>query len=529
MPGSRGVTSILEFISRFESGFTSGQLITRFLRANDASVIFAGPVSGLLRPPNGSWHLHVRLPRPLEERFGISRQFLVLCLPVTDLRSQHVLLVKSLISQAEVRVEPDFAMVVTSDPETATKIADWGVDRDTGVVIAGVSTDALEEFCAGSAVQGALATIIGDWLRSQNLYDQRDPATGDRFFGRADLLRELDRKVGQNRGHVGVFGLRRIGKTSVLYELQDRLRRRKGVSPFFVDLERYGSAAQAAFQLGGLIIKRAAEEGSASERAMRQALRVPDHWHDIDPTSLIAAVGDALISVMTSGALRDKQVVLIMDEAESLLPDPLKPGKHAVTFFRMLRGVAQETRSLSLVLAGVNATPSESAVLGDDDNPLFQLVAPEYLGPLEDVDCSEMVRKVGRRMQIKWDQPILDELTAAAGGHPLLARLIASDVVTSNVDRPLRPTHAQLRDVLASFEENHSSVFEQIVFGLKRYYPDELDLLLMIAAGEIDFASDLIDDNPRLLKHLVGYGVVEPRDLSISIPVFGRWLRAHRR
>ncbi len=528
MSTPRASKSILDYISGFERDFPSATQITRFFRVNDTQIIYAAPVSGLLKPPRGSWHLHVKLPRRLEEQFSISRQFVVLCLPVRDLRSQHVLLIKSLISQADVRVEPDFAIVVTDDSDTSEKIADWGVDRDTGVVIAGVSLDEIEQLCAGSDTQRGLERIIGEWLRSQNLYDQRDPATGERFFGRGELLRELDRKLAQNRGHVGIFGLRRIGKTSVLYQLQDRLRRRDGIVSLFVDLERYAAAPQAALHIGGLIARLVADDTSVGVSAIRRSLHLPDHWEDGSPVSLIATVGDAIISALTSGALQGQQVVLILDEMEMLLPEPTAPTESALAFLRTLRGVAQETRSVSIVLAGVNATPTESPVLGNFDNPLFQLVAPEYLGPLDLVDCSEMVRKVGRRMQVQWDKPVLEELSVAAGGHPLLARLIASDVVTTNTDRPLRPTHGHIRKSLADFEHRHSSIFEQIVVGLKRYYPEELEVLFLISSGDIEFASELVDENPDLLRHLVGYGVVDERDLSISIPVFADWLRAHR-
>ena len=208
-------------------------------------------------------------------------------------------------------------------------------------------------------------------------------------------------------------------------------------------------------------------------------------------------------------------LVLMLDEAESVMPSAASPSEHAGDLFRVVKGVAQETERLNLVLAGVNATPSESPFLGRDDNPLFGLLSIHYLGPLEPAECHEMIRTLGRKMQVRWDGRGVEVLTEEVGAHPLLARLVASEVTKAFPDRPLRPSIDMVQGVLEDFRSRAGLLFQQMLQSLERYYPDELDLLNFVAQGELEFANDLLEDNPTLGAHLEGYGVLDKSKLQI--------------
>jgi len=515
-----------DYLGEFEQQFVYGAELRKFFRTASATITYAAPVRR--DAPPGSWVLHVRLSPRLEERFGISREFLVYCMPVTDLQTRSVTQVKKLVESAENPIESDLAMIVTSDPQAKEKLTDWGVERTTGMIIIPLDRDQLVNSTSGDTASVALEEVISNWISAYNLYDQREPVSGERFFGRSDLLRDLDRKLAGGAGHVGIFGLRRIGKTSVLLELKDRLRRRPNVVPVFIDLEGSPATSHVAYRLGQELVKAISSRSSTSERSIQRTLRLPEKWDDIPPRMLISNIGDNLRDALSSGVLSGSRLVLIFDEAEILLPDTTNPKEYAIDLFRVLRGVAQETQALTLVLAGVNATPAESPTLGNEDNPLFGLLSIEYLGPLTIDECTQMVRRVGRKMQLRWEAPGLMRLASAVGAHPLLARLAASDVATTQTERPLRPNIAQVEAALGDFPQKHSAIFSQMVQSLQRYYPDEFELLKLIAAGEIEFALTFASENATILNHLSGYGVVNEREMEISIPVFARWLRAHQ-
>jgi hypothetical protein len=517
--------TLQQHVERFQAEFAFGDAVVRLFRSADAFVIFASPV--LRDAPPGSWVLHVLLPRQLGEHFGMTRQFAVYCTTVTELQPRDITRLKRLIADATDPIESDVAMLVTCDSEAAEKLRDWSIDRSHGLIVISVSRQRLEELFKVGLSETVLPSLIAKSISAFNLYDQREPVTGERFFGRADLLRDLDRKLAQGAGHLGIFGLRRIGKTSLLLELQERLRKRPDVVPLFVDLERSTTVEHVAFRVGEQLAKVVAAKSPLSERAARRALSLPDDWHGVEPLRLIADLGDTLKNLLTDGVLSSVRLVLILDEAEILLPSVERPKERAIEFFRVLRGVAQETQQLTLVLAGVNASPSESPFLGDEDNPLFGLLSVEYLGPLTPQECKEMVRLVGRKMQIRWDEAPLTALARGVGSHPLLARLAASEVVADGSDRPTRPNTGHVEAMLGEFHHRNAPIFQQMVQSLRRYYPEEFELLSILATGDASFAREYAEAHPNTLNHLSGYGVVDRNTLGLSIPVFAEWLRAH--
>jgi hypothetical protein len=64
-----------------------------------------------------------------------------------------------------------------------------------------------------------------------------NPVSGEDFFPRPDVVDRLHDDLAMNRGSRRLFALRRIGKTSVLVELERRLRASKGLTVIRVDVQ----------------------------------------------------------------------------------------------------------------------------------------------------------------------------------------------------------------------------------------------------------------------------------------------------
>jgi len=527
-PGTGGIE---HHLGRFEQEFPRGGLIRRFVRSVGIDPIFASPVQPVLRAPAGSWVLHVRLPRTLEDTFGFTRQFVIYCLASSDLQTRNVEQLKRLIANANPPVTHDFAIIVSEDLDAKAKLRDWAVERSEGMVVVPVTPCDIEKLLADpQQAPQAIPHLLEEAFHSRNLYDERDPVHGNRFFGRAEDLRELDRLISHGNRHIGIFGLRRIGKTSLLLELIDRLKKRSEVLPLFVNLEISSSApsaAHVAWRVGDAVAAAlAARSETLSHNGARRALGIPNDWMEVPPDKLMTDLATSLVGVLTTGALSGLRLVVFLDEAEILLPNTTEPMADAIHLLRMIRGVSQQTEQLTVVLAGVNATPSENPVIGDSDNPLFGLLSIRYLGPLDSTSCSELIRGVGRRMRMRWDPAATKVVTSYVGGHPLLARLAASDVWERHPERPLRPTAEMVKRDLQGFHVRNSNIFVQMIQSLQRYYPDELELLKIIASGDKEFALGLLRDDPATLNHLIGYGVVDEATLEISVPAFHAWLRS---
>ncbi len=213
----------------------------------------------------------------------MTRKFAVYCMTVTDLQARDITRLTRLIADAVDPIESDVAMLCTCDTRTEDKIRDWSIDRSHGLIVIPMTGQRLDELLALGLSETILPNVIAKSISAYNLYDQREPVTGERFFGRADILRDLERKLAQGAGHVGLFGLRRIGKTSLLLELQARLRKRPDVMSIFLDLESSATTEHAAFRLADELLRIVTRLTEVPKDVLSGGgFALPDAWTDED-------------------------------------------------------------------------------------------------------------------------------------------------------------------------------------------------------------------------------------------------------
>jgi hypothetical protein len=434
--------------------------------------------------------------------------------------------VREQIHQVDPELEQGVLVVATDDDAAAEKLRDWALERSAGFTAVPISPSLLQPGRAAVRPM-TLEGLLAEWLIDRDPYRQLLPVTGESFFGRRNFLEMLTEKV-QSGEHVGIFGLRKIGKTSVLLELARRLSTTNDVVPVVIDLQASAaaaSAAHAAFSLGSTLASVAAERSGVAENRIKTAMRLPSHWGDKPAGHLISDVTDALGNLLDRGALSDMKLAIFLDEIELLLGENGRgPMDHALAFLRGMRALSQRTRRLSLVIAGVNATPCEQALLAGVDNPLYSFVEVRYLGAMERAAGREMVRGAGARVGVKWTDAVLDTLLDIVGRHPLLTRLAASHVVSSQQARPYRPSREEVRKALTAFHRDEAPILREIIQSLDRFYPEELELFTLIALGEGEAVAEWQREYPEALNHLEGYGVVDIDQMRVAIPVLERFL-----
>ncbi|HZR20017.1 MAG TPA: hypothetical protein VFE51_22220 [Verrucomicrobiae bacterium] len=66
-----------------------------------------------------------------------------------------------------------------------------------------------------------LRTTLDKWLFRRDLFAANAPVQGDRFFARTNALSQIGDAVASSKS-VGIFGLRKVGKTSLLHEIRRR-------------------------------------------------------------------------------------------------------------------------------------------------------------------------------------------------------------------------------------------------------------------------------------------------------------------
>jgi WD40 repeat protein len=251
-------------------------------------------------------------------------------------------------------------------------------------------------------------------------YDESRPIIDPTwFYGRHDLLERLRVALRQGQ-HAGLFGLRKVGKTSLIHQLRARLSSTMSV---WIDCQGYPPVADAIF---GAILNQISTElrirgidvpplpnGASANEFRTKFLRLYGAWVD-------------------SGG--NGPLVLILDEADKLFPDrKMSQSDHIlsswVTLFRVLRSLAQERSCLSILATAYRPDMNRQNLLSSTvgENPMFMSFQEYFLGSLDKGETETMVREIGAWKDIEWSPEALGSAYSLCGGHPLVTRFFASE------------------------------------------------------------------------------------------------------
>lgn len=320
------------------------------------------------------------------------------------------------------------------------------------------------------------------------------------FFGRQQILaRYIDSiKRGENRG---IFGLRKTGKTSLLYKINRVVSEQKLGEVFFYDCK------------------------SPSFRKL--------HWHEFlheiysnicsrvglgvkDETDEVSVIRNMRTAVKDASA-KGKKLILVFDEIEYIsFIAPLDEHWKIefVDFWQTIWSIQSSHRNLAFIVSGVNASVCEvdSIVVNGRkiQNPMFGIVQSEYLRGLSEDECGTMIKTLGRRMGLKFDYDAVDCFYHQYGGHPMLTRLACSklNMHFSEENRPITISEKQAEQLIPEINTELVYYFKHVISELQEFYPDEYEMFEMLACGQVaDFLE--LSRSLELTKHLYDYGLIE--------------------
>ena len=349
----------------------------------------------------------------------------------------------------------------------------------------------------------------------RRLFDFRLPAGEWQFFGREKELEALERDV--LTGHsLGVFGLRKVGKTSLLERMAEKLREgRAGVQrgiPVKVDLQATSYLRRNFDGVAELI-------GAALDRELSRAqIQVP-----ASPPHPLERLRVAVEHIENALGAR---VVVILDEYEVLLAARRIPRSDGVELLTFLRGLAQEQpKGFSFVLAGRNQRLLAPARIDDADNPMYRFLRNVPVAGLVPDDCRRMVRALGGRMGLHFEPDALDLLLQETGGHPALVRTLGDliDVHVPTSDRnPAIVDAALVKRVLPRFSREVDEDMREFVNAANDVDARAGDYLVHLAHGVPWIGGP---SEARIDDALIGYGILHPDTHAFRIGRLCTWLR----
>jgi hypothetical protein len=296
----------------------------------------------------------------------------------------------------------------------------------------------------------ALAADLGPSALSP--YSPGKPASGSRFFGRGKFIQQII--SGKSVKNSTIVGNRRIGKTSLLHEIRERLSElyKPGHTIHFADV--YASKCQSTWdavylilsQLGVALPTQWTKFGAIAPRFVK---RFPQILHDF-------------------ARQRQTLVVLFFDEFDSFLESD---RQNDWQFAHLLREVAAEEGLCAVIIAGFRSLMQARV---KQDTPYYNFTGEIALTPLTREETLDMVQIPLGRLGIDVSQSTIPSLIyRETRGKPEMIQMYCQAVISLYERRNALPHEAELQQFVSrdpSFNRtilhtflNNTNPFEQVL------------------------------------------------------------------
>lgn len=375
-----------------------------------------------------------------------------------------------------------------------------------------------------------LQARLRTFLYERDLFGVATPLQNDNmFFGkdRTDIISELFGKYRQGE-HGGLFGLRKIGKTSILNLLQQRVDQSNGVVKYF-DCTKYHHLRW--YQFLRQIIIEIGDKYLNGEDNSTAVSFVPDEYDEMTANLSFEKDLKKLYNLLSN-----KRMLFIFDEIEQISYST-SPSQHwknendSLFFWQAIRSIFQTDSYLfSFVITGVNPKCIEDSKINGTDNPIFNILTPIFVPLFDYSDVKNMVSNIGRHLGLSFDEEIFAKLVDDYGGHPFLTRQVCSkinnELLREKQIRPYKVSKYTYEKRSTDYRTQMEAVFAQILGVLEDYYPNEYKLLKILALDGSDKFKRKLPYGDSSISHLLGYCLVRcvNDDYYIRIKSIGDYL-----
>lgn len=438
-----------------------------------------------------------------EDLFNLNKEIAVVFSPYTSLQPRTLDVFEKISKRfSALRLEKICGVLVSKDPDIENSLLNLTKSEPESQIIIPFRYNELKSDIDDKYF---IRNRFRKYFYSRDLFAFESPLRKDiYFFGRNDLIQTIINryKSGENSG---LFGLRKTGKTSVIYGIERSLNK-EDVIPVVIDCQNTSFNQRRWFEALYYVCK-------ATKDKLSLNIKIPQE----------SDFNEKNASIHAENFFRrcKKQVnwplFFIFDEIENIsrVTSPAlhwSQGIDFVLFWQTLRSIFQKGEHLiSYLIVGTNPSCIETPKIERIDNPIFNHFTPLYIPGFDVKDTKEMVNRLGSGMGLKFDETVYAKLTEDFGGHPFLIRHVCSllSKEIDNLDRPVRVDRILYQNAKNKFIQNHSNYLDMILGVLKGFYPDEFEMLTMLASGDQVTFNEFAELHHSFTEHLLGYGLIQ--------------------
>jgi hypothetical protein len=323
--------------------------------------------------------------------------------------------------------------------------------------------------------------------------------------------------------HVGIFGLRKVGKTSLIQQIRQRF---VTTATVFIDCQAFEARVEVLLEDILLQIHTELVGRKVKNLPPQQTMQAADFGSHLQ----------ALYSCWQKAG-QSEPFLLIFDEVDKLFADRRIETSEPtlaeyVRLFRILRGLAQSHGSLvTLVVAyrpDINRHNLLTPAVGE--NPMFKSFQEQYLGFLDMDDSTRMLTEIGAWKDIAWQPDAAQRVYHYCCGHPLVTRFFASQACQQGMLKHIEfdTVEETASEIEKTFRRNDiGNYYKEGVWALLNR--QERQLLGILINGDSEALSAALnhEDLEEALVGLENFGLVYRHDgtYSITSALFQSWLQ----
>lgn len=440
------------------------------------------------------------------QMFNLEREIIVIFSPYEEFEPRTLDAISFVSDKYQnLRVERICSVLVSKDNNIEFKLKELlKNDQESQVIVPFSYTELLDKQDDPFFFRNRFKTHF----YTRDLFALESPLKTDLyFFGRNDLVHQLVDRHSSNQVS-GLFGLRKTGKTSVIFGVQRALERINQKS-VFIDCQNPAFHKNRWYMALHFVLKEIKRQHNLSISLK------PENLYTEEKSSIYF---EELIIKMHN-MLSNKNILLIFDEIENITFG-ISPTQHwskdldFVYFWQTLRSLFQKLPNVfSYLLVGTNPLCIEMEKILEKDNPIFCQIPISYIPRFDVPQTREMVRKLGKIMGLQFDEIIYGMLTEDFGGHPYLIRHVCSVINSiSNSQRPVNVDKATYEKAKQKFIKDYNNFFDMILNVLKDYFIDEYEMLTHLAIGDLETFEEFAQLSQLYTNHLLGYGIIEEKN-----------------
>lgn len=309
------------------------------------------------------------------------------------------------------------------------------------------------------------------------------PASASLYVGREDVFAWIEENLlGKTQPHTLIlYGQRRMGKTSTLYQLVGGERGRtireyptQPIFPVYIDLQRLAGCETTEFmsRLSLQIVTNLAKRG----------ILIPPRqsWSQ---NGVIWGQFDAFLDEVEAALPHNGLLVLVIDELEQM-QESIEYGRLNANILPYLRSLMQHRTKVTFILAGTNQ------LMADYWSSIFHVGISREIGLLDRVATDKLIRDPVSPM-IQYDDLAVDRIWLAAKGHPYFSQLICHRLISAI---NLEGRHSKLITI-ADVRETINLVVNEDDSHLQHLWhdcPREEQLILSSLAGTAELGEETV-------------------------------------